>query len=297
MVGGKVDEEDNMASKSLVWYPLLRSLFSVSGDYKEMDSEALRGRQCSNDQIYDSSLGICRNITCFPGKYLSRGESCIPLFSITKNLRYNLDITFDGFSINNISEEDIEDLVTDFIPFKIKKTVKLTQNLFFNIFRIEYVQKKYGKFQGWIQSTIFINESVHRLKTERLLIQFTKTKLKYICSDTFILFDFKKKYFSVGKNHTNRMELEGKDRSPNSTDGAIWLLQILDGLLPPSYFSYIISVLNTSHGVFIFLGFVCNKRTILMYKKTFKDKAGITNSTDLQSACETPRMLKSETSF
>ncbi|XP_062598727.1 uncharacterized protein LOC134260157, partial [Saccostrea cucullata] len=54
--GVKGEEEDNMASKSLVWYPLLRSLFSVSGDYDEMDSEALLGRQCSNDQIYDAFL-------------------------------------------------------------------------------------------------------------------------------------------------------------------------------------------------------------------------------------------------
>ncbi|XP_061165626.1 uncharacterized protein LOC133174529 [Saccostrea echinata] len=583
-VVGNEEGEENLVSNSIVWYPLLRSLFSVSGNYDEMDFDSLLGWMCSNDQIYDPFLGICRNITCFPGKYLIRGESCIPLFSITKNLRYNLDITFKGFSKYKISEENIQDLVTDLIPFKIKKIVKLTQNLFFNIFRIEYVQKDYGKFHGWIHSTIFINESVHRLKTERLLIQFTETNLEYICNDTFILFDFKKKYFSLAKNNNNRTELEQeKDRCSHTTygsswdhilryravhitnvlickqvefkleeyefdsiqnvvflksydislpaanadiskngtirvcvdvlmssinrgnnfrrilliltvtfsilscvcllmtfltycffgelrslagktimvlvftiftinivsltsygenknskkcvavgillhyfwlssftsmniccfhmyrvfhariplqvnnekflfikyciyifllpfltvfgylitmfsvwgnvgygkqdcfidgkmsliftflvpvgflcignvfffsqtiraiklsptvssnkperndflicvrlfpvTGVIWLLQILDGLLPQSYFTYIISVMNTSQGVFIFLGFVCNKRTILMFKKTFKEKTGITKSTDLKSACETPKMMKCESSF
>ncbi|XP_062581609.1 adhesion G-protein coupled receptor G2-like [Saccostrea cucullata] len=78
--------------------------------------------------------------------------------------------------------------------------------------------------------------------------------------------------------------------------GVIWLLQILDGLLPPSYFTYIISVINTSQGVFIFLGFVFNKRTILMYKKIFTKKKKITKGTNLKSTCETPKMLKSESS-
>ncbi|XP_061174889.1 adhesion G protein-coupled receptor E1-like [Saccostrea echinata] len=79
--------------------------------------------------------------------------------------------------------------------------------------------------------------------------------------------------------------------------GIVWLLQILDGLLPPSYFTYIISILNTLQGVFIFLGFVCNKRTILMYKKIFKEKTGITKSTDPSSACETLKMSKIESSY
>ncbi|XP_062575289.1 adhesion G-protein coupled receptor G2-like [Saccostrea cucullata] len=78
--------------------------------------------------------------------------------------------------------------------------------------------------------------------------------------------------------------------------GVFWLLQILDGILPPSYFTYIISVLNTSQGVFIFLGFVCNKRTLFMYKNVFKEKTGSTKTTDLRSACETPKMLTSENS-
>ncbi|XP_062575300.1 uncharacterized protein LOC134237213 [Saccostrea cucullata] len=92
------EEEENFVSNSLVWYPLLRNLFSVSDDYEDMDFDALLNQICSSDQIYDPFYGICRNITCFPGKYLSHRESCIPLFSVTKNLRYNLDITFKGIS-------------------------------------------------------------------------------------------------------------------------------------------------------------------------------------------------------
>ncbi|XP_062577351.1 uncharacterized protein LOC134239192 [Saccostrea cucullata] len=135
--GGIEEEEEKLVSNSLVWYPLLRSLFSVSDDYEDMEFNPLMNPICSSDQIYDPFHEICRNITCFPGKYLSHGEKCIPLFSVTKNLRYNLDIEFKGISKYKISEENIQDLITDLIPFRIKKTVKLTQNIYFNIFRMD----------------------------------------------------------------------------------------------------------------------------------------------------------------
>ncbi|XP_062603234.1 uncharacterized protein LOC134265010, partial [Saccostrea cucullata] len=220
--GGIEEEEEKLVSNSLVWYPLLRSLFSVSDDYEDMEFNPLMNPICSSDQIYDPFHEICRNITCFPGKYLSHGEKCIPLFSVTKNLRYNLDIEFKGISKYKISEENIQDLITDLIPFRIKKTVKLTQNIYFNIFRMEYVESD-GKFHGWMHSTIFINESVHRLNTERSLLRFTETNFEHIFNDTFILFDLKNKYLSIGKKNSNITELSAeKDRYSNSNYGLSW---------------------------------------------------------------------------
>ncbi|XP_062577866.1 uncharacterized protein LOC134239729 [Saccostrea cucullata] len=88
---------------------------------------------------------------------------------------------------------------------------------------MEYVQNDSGKFYGWMHSTIFINESVPRLDTKRLLLRFTETKLEYIFNDTFILFDLKNKYFSLGTNNSNITELATeKDRCSNSNYGSLW---------------------------------------------------------------------------
>ncbi|XP_060074640.1 uncharacterized protein LOC132554350 [Ylistrum balloti] len=89
-----------------------RSIFSVA-EYDDMPPEVDSGR-CRKDQIYDYRNDSCRNISCFPGKVLN-DSSCIPLLTITNNLRYTLSIEFTGHLQGDIRAifflESIENLV------------------------------------------------------------------------------------------------------------------------------------------------------------------------------------------
>jgi hypothetical protein len=63
------------------------------------------------------------------------------------------------------------------------------------------------------------------------------------------------------------------------------LLQIIDGFLKFEPFSVIISTINSLEGVLIFTAFVCNNRTLTLYKglirKRFKNKGSTTSETSL----------------
>lgn len=56
--------------------------------------------------------------------------------------------------------------------------------------------------------------------------------------------------------------------------GGLWGLQIIDGFFNISIFSYLISILNCLQGVFIFVSFVLNKRTIQLIV-SFKKQEGL----------------------
>ena len=57
---------------------------------------------------------------------------------------------------------------------------------------------------------------------------------------------------------------------------------MLDSILSFSAFSYVATLLNSLQGVFIFVAFVCNSRTIQMYKKVFR-KPVIDNSSPVNT--------------
>jgi len=55
--------------------------------------------------------------------------------------------------------------------------------------------------------------------------------------------------------------------------GATWILQIIDGFLPLSPFSYIVTLCNGSQGLIIFVLFVCNSAVFEMYRNFHKRRA------------------------
>ena len=67
-----------------------------------------------------------------------------------------------------------------------------------------------------------------------------------------------------------------------SITGITWPLLMLDSILSFSAFSYVATLLNSLQGVFIFVAFVCNSRTIQMYKKVFR-KPVIDNSSPVNT--------------
>ena len=62
--------------------------------------------------------------------------------------------------------------------------------------------------------------------------------------------------------------------------GTPWVLQFIDGFLSSSVFSYIVSVLNSSQGVMIFLSYVCNKNILSSIKSAFATKSSETSESD-----------------
>ncbi|VDI16132.1 Hypothetical predicted protein, partial [Mytilus galloprovincialis] len=58
---------------------------------------------CSSQQIFDSSLNICRNLRCIPGKVLVN-NTCIPLLQMTADLCYIFAVHFDAIISENVRE-------------------------------------------------------------------------------------------------------------------------------------------------------------------------------------------------
>ncbi|XP_021345284.1 uncharacterized protein LOC110445161 [Mizuhopecten yessoensis] len=75
-------------------YPTDKIQNIATEEYDESVPE-VAGERCSKHQIYDYRKDECRNTTCFPGKVLN-DSSCIPLLTITNNLRYTISIEFTG---------------------------------------------------------------------------------------------------------------------------------------------------------------------------------------------------------
>ncbi|XP_063404440.1 adhesion G protein-coupled receptor E1-like [Mytilus trossulus] len=67
----------------------IRNLFQI-GQTKTSD-EPWDVQYCSDGQLYDKVEKNCRDITCFPGRHLI-GGNCDPLFTVTRNIRYNLEV-------------------------------------------------------------------------------------------------------------------------------------------------------------------------------------------------------------
>ncbi|XP_071137010.1 uncharacterized protein [Mytilus edulis] len=67
----------------------IRNLFQI--DQTKTSDEPWDVHYCSDGQLYDKIEKNCRNITCFPGRHLI-GGSCDPLFTVTRNIRYNLEV-------------------------------------------------------------------------------------------------------------------------------------------------------------------------------------------------------------
>ncbi|KAK3096489.1 hypothetical protein FSP39_000668 [Pinctada imbricata] len=87
---GPSDLPEYDRAAGITWFPLLRNLFSIYQDSNgKRDSMEETKSQCPDEQFFDFSTNECRNITCFPGKYLE-GRDCKSLLKITKNLRYSM---------------------------------------------------------------------------------------------------------------------------------------------------------------------------------------------------------------
>ncbi|KAK3083363.1 hypothetical protein FSP39_020793 [Pinctada imbricata] len=158
------------------WFPILRNLFSISGD--DITENDTIQSQCKMNQVFDQYQGVCRNITCYSGKYLNGGE-CIPLLQRTMNLQYSMTIRTrmhkdkerrDSFSDDTFLfhqegiKEDINKHLKELLGFRPYVRIESTK---------DDVNESLKKCSNCMQVTlkIFLNSSVSRLHIERSLIE------------------------------------------------------------------------------------------------------------------------------
>ncbi|XP_076102107.1 uncharacterized protein LOC143071586 [Mytilus galloprovincialis] len=65
---------------------------------------------CSSQQIFDSSLNICRDLRCIPGKVLAN-NTCVPLLQMTADLCYIFAVHFDAIISENVRKTVGIDLI------------------------------------------------------------------------------------------------------------------------------------------------------------------------------------------
>ncbi|XP_062567666.1 uncharacterized protein LOC134229899 [Saccostrea cucullata] len=124
-------------------------------------------RQCREAQ--NSLMGGCRNVTCYPGKTLNLGQSCLPLFREARNLRYRMDAYFNCSTQFNTS---IGDILTHIHRFTFSKLQSLfgqnsVRELITDInlpCNRETLLENY--FQLHLSFKLFFENPVQRLQTE-----------------------------------------------------------------------------------------------------------------------------------
>ncbi|XP_048754910.2 uncharacterized protein LOC125665932 [Ostrea edulis] len=134
-----------------------------------------RDNGCFQTQILDPITGLCRNVTCYPGKILHLGESCIPLFRESKNLGYNINVYFTGSVQFNSSATDILTYVFEFMSDKIKSNFKVNPLREFTLqidkrCKKDILPENSDYFHMHLSFTLFFRYPISRLQTELYLV-------------------------------------------------------------------------------------------------------------------------------
>ena len=141
-----------------------------------------------------------------------------------------------------------------------------------------------GQSYGYSSSRCFIDN-------KNIFITTLITPLIIVCLCNITLF-----IITAWKIKSNPKVQKSKSDSVNfvvyvklfSLTGITWTIQIIDSFLLLSVLSYISTVLNGTQGLYIFLCYVCNKRTIHLYKRYFgcvgKDGSTAMSRTNTQTS-------------
>ncbi|XP_052687425.1 uncharacterized protein LOC128166354 [Crassostrea angulata] len=176
--------------KSQEFFPIYRNLFM----YSEYDDKLPQkdSPECTSTQAYISKVNQCRNLTCYPGKYLRNG-TCQALFTVTKNLGYFLTSDFQGYVSSLLPVHDLLVIISEEIKRAILSTHQIDSDsieyLFVQIDQPCFKRNQIlysPQFSGSIAVGIFIKHAVKRVDIEMLLIAFT-TKMAISGNGTFNL--------------------------------------------------------------------------------------------------------------
>ncbi|KAK3103344.1 hypothetical protein FSP39_018624 [Pinctada imbricata] len=175
--------------------PVPRDMFRI--DFE--DNYNRRHRVCNVNQVYDIYAGKCRDILCYPGKYL-KNSTCHSLFHVTKNLRYS--ISFGVTSPETITNDTGRD-INRASHLAISRKLGL-RKMAFHIRKMALYYTDYESIQGFVYIDCFISESVTRVDIERLLVNFISTKSTMnISQNAYDIFPSTNGYFLDPKHNAS----------------------------------------------------------------------------------------------
>lgn len=135
---------------------------------------------------------LCRNMTCFPGKYEHNG-SCVSLFRYTSSLRYTLSlkINFALFSENNYSHNvllwNLRDHITSTMEKILSHGVFIEDLIIMSSYSCNALNVRNGDLLLYLK--VFENSfSLQRDDVETELIRFTNTSTNWTLGDNFEVF-------------------------------------------------------------------------------------------------------------
>ncbi|CAC5423690.1 unnamed protein product [Mytilus coruscus] len=147
----------------------IRNLFRI--DEIKTDLKRPAAQYCTNGQFFDLFENICRNVTCFPGRYL-KDDKCDPLFPIARNIRYNLGIVITNETgLWNATEQILLRLLEDTVK---NHSVGITNLL---ILKYEQISKSLcfggpsdSKMITYVAFDLFMKSNINRNDLEQSLL-------------------------------------------------------------------------------------------------------------------------------
>lgn len=154
-----------------------RTVFTL-GAYRSLDDTNDRkvNDTCQHYQMYDEVQLTCRNLTCFPGRFLIN-DTCVPLLPFTSKLRYTLGLKID-FSASlsvNITVKDAlrstRDYLYDQLAFALNTDVFIEEIILMGTEACATTFYKLSDIYVYIR--IFIAHFVQREQVENALLNLT----------------------------------------------------------------------------------------------------------------------------
>lgn len=156
-----------------------RTLFTLNAYTNPDDIDGRKtDDECQHYQMYDDVQHTCRNLTCFPGRYLIN-DTCVPLLPFTSKLRYTLGlkINFSAFISINITAKDALESTKDYLSDQLACT--LNTNVFIEeiiIMGTEACATAFHKLRNiYVYVRIFIDKYIQREQVENALLNFTQS--------------------------------------------------------------------------------------------------------------------------
>ncbi|XP_063442009.1 uncharacterized protein LOC134722329 [Mytilus trossulus] len=238
-----------------------RTLFSVFlyGDDEIYDSSK---QTCQENEIFDSMLGRCREIVCYPGRILINAK-CVPLVPYTSNLDSHTSLNVCSIHMYRTFRQTFvinhNDYDADKTRFAFYLIYSYAGPLIIVCLIVSSSYLSDNDLYGYDRNVCFIQDHL-------VLICTFIVPITIICLvDLFLFISTVINIKSTPKVNTKESFMQNKIHYTVYVKlfvltGSAWILQILDTFFPVSSFSIVVSFLNSFQGLYIFLAYNCNRR-------------------------------------
>ncbi|VDI46745.1 Hypothetical predicted protein [Mytilus galloprovincialis] len=176
-------KNDTHIDPTYIFLPTFRVLFSLL-NYERTSTDKIFKEECRSDQLYNSIMHTCSDLTCFPGRVL-RKNACVPLLEITYGLGYILTLGLEGviYNDNVTSAEFLQSVKVSFISHITNITTFSQQDLLILRFRSSCSDELILKRGDSISLSIYLKMSfpleiyVNRTLVEENLLKLTNSTI------------------------------------------------------------------------------------------------------------------------